>query len=186
LHPAHQILLYRTFDGHEIAAIDSATAINTQFWRGLRPLAPRLSSPLSISCSSVLMKVANTQHKYVLSSPTCLSHLLLSRLRSKYWARNNHVSGFRNDTAVHKINSPKSGSRRALNSMTVITLLLLTRACPSYFLLSSSQSHPFSNTSLIFLFLCQDASLLVDRSTLSGLQSPHILPYTSLYRGSCQ
>jgi hypothetical protein len=87
------------------------------------------------------------------------------------------VSGFRNDTAVHKINSPKSGFRRALNSISVITLLLLTRACPSDFLLSSSQSQPFCNPSLIFLFICQDASPLLDRSTLSGPKSPHILPY---------
>ena len=75
LHPAHQRLLYRTFDGHGLAAIDCATAISSQFLRGLRPLAPHLRSSLHLPALPFLMKVANSQHKYVLSSPTCLSHL---------------------------------------------------------------------------------------------------------------
>jgi hypothetical protein len=153
LHPAHQRLLYRTFDGHGLAAISRSSVSHE---------GGKYSAQVCLVFS------------YLPFTPTPFRS---TTVPSKYRARDNHVSGFRNDTAVHKINSPKSGFRRALNSISVITLLLLTRACPSDFLLSSSQSQPFCNTSLIFLFICQDASPLLDRSTLSGPNSPHILPY---------
>jgi hypothetical protein len=131
----------------------------THFFRGVAP--PGSSSRLCPSLAlSFLMNVANTQHTHVFLSSTTVPFTLTKDyfhfprlpLHSKYRARNNHVSGFRYDTALHKLILRSRGFGGLLTPL----IRLLMKACPRVPTSGSPPNHtPFCIAPLTFLFIRQ-------------------------------